>query len=192
MKRFTVALTGLAICALFASNAFAQANLGLRGIGLKAGIVDPEDVDATLGLGFIMDLGTFHPNFAFETNVGWWSQGEEAYGTSFDVTDVSFGGRTKYMFTTSNPSLSPFLGAGLGLHVLSAHAETAPVYFGGTLVFPGYEAEETEVRLGLDLGGGLKIDNGGQFAFTGEGWFSVVSDASHLSFMVGAIYMFGR
>jgi hypothetical protein len=63
---------------------------------------------------------------------------------------------------------------------------------GNTLIFPGYEVEDSEVRLGLDLGGGLKIDNGGQFAFVGEGWFSVVSDASHLSFMVGAIYMFGR
>ena len=192
MKRFSVGLAVLAICALCASNAFAQANLGLRGIGLKAGVVDPEDVDATLGLGLIMDMGTFHPNFAFETNVGWWSTGEDAYGISYDVTDVSFGGRTKYLFNTTNPSLVPYVGAGLGLHVLSASAETAPVYMGDIVLFPGYSAEETEVRVGLDLGGGLKIDNGGQFAFTGEGWFSIVSDASHLSFMIGAIYMFGR
>jgi hypothetical protein len=47
-------------------------------------------------------------------------------------------------------------------------------------------------EFGLDLGGGLRIDRGQQFAFIGEGWFTVVSDVSHFSMMVGAVYVFGR
>jgi hypothetical protein len=49
------------------------------------------------------------------------------------------------------------------------------------------------VEFGLDLGGGLRIDRGGRFAFIGDAWFSVVSgDASHFSVMAGAVYMLGR
>ena len=50
----------------------------------------------------------------------------------------------------------------------------------------------TPRHLGLDLGGGLRIDRGSQFSFFGEGWFSIISDISQFSLMVGAEYMFGR
>jgi hypothetical protein len=183
---------GVALCALFATNAWAQANLALRGIGLKAGVVDPEDVGATLGLGLVFDLGTVHPNVALEAYSGFWSQTEDVYGAEYGVRDFSFGGKAKYLFNTSNPTLQPFMGAGLGLHVVSAHADTDPVYFGGSLLFPGATVEDTELKVGLDLGGGLRIDQGKQFAFIGEAWFTVVSDVSHFSLMAGAVYMFGR
>jgi hypothetical protein len=192
MKRFSAAMAAVAFCTLIAADASAQANLSLRGIGLKAGLVNPEDLDATLGLGLIFDLGTIAPNFALESYAGFWSQSEDTYGVEFGVRDFSFGAKTKYMFTTSNPTLVPYAGMGLGLHVLNAHAETDPVMFGGTVIFPGSSESDTEVRVGLDLGGGLKIDQGGQFAFLGEGWFSIVSDVSQFSLMVGAVYMFGR
>jgi hypothetical protein len=48
------------------------------------------------------------------------------------------------------------------------------------------------VKLGLDLGGGLKIDRGNTLAFITDAWFSVVSDVSQFQLMVGAVYMFGR
>jgi hypothetical protein len=52
--------------------------------------------------------------------------------------------------------------------------------------------EDTNVDLGLDLGGGLRIDRGSQFSFVGELAYSIVSDDNQFSFMVGAVYMFGR
>lgn len=192
MKRVSAALTALAFCTLFAADASAQASLSLRGIGLKAGVVNPEDLDSALGVGLIFDLGTIHPHVAFETYTGYWSQTEEAYGVEFGVRDVSFGAKAKYMFTISNPTVQPYAGGGLGLHVMNAHADIAPVYFGSTLVFPGSSESDTEVKVGLDLGGGLRIDRGSQFSFFGEGWFSIVSDFSQFSLMVGAEYMFGR
>ncbi|MCI0452296.1 MAG: outer membrane beta-barrel protein [Candidatus Latescibacteria bacterium] len=192
MKRFSMALAAVAFCTLVAADASAQANLSLRGIGLKAGVVNPEDLDTTLGLGLVFDLGTIHPNWALESYAGYWSQTEEEFGAEFGIKDFSFGAKTKYMFKTKNPTLQPYVGGGLGLHVLNAHAEIDPVSIGGTVVFPGSSADDTELRVGFDLGGGLRIDRGQQFAFIGEGWFSVVSDASHFSLMVGAVYMFGR
>jgi hypothetical protein len=75
---------------------------------------------------------------------------------------------------------------------MSAHVDTEPVYFGGSLIYPGTSVSDTETKIGLDLGGGLRIDRGSQFAFIGEGWFSIVSDISQFSLMVGLEYMFGR
>jgi len=192
MKRVSTALAVAALCTLLAADASAQANLSLRGIGLKVGVVNPEDLDAALGLGLIFDLGTIHPNIAFESYTGFWSQTEEAYGVEFGVRDFSFGAKGKYMFQTSNPTLQPYAGAGLGFHIMNAHADIAPVYFGSTLVYPGSSESDTELKLGMDLGGGLRIDRGSQFSFFGEGWFSIVSDISQFSLMIGAEYMFGR
>jgi hypothetical protein len=191
MKRISALLAAAAICTLSVADASAQANLALRGIGLKAGVVNPEEVDATLGLGLIFDLGTVHPQWALESYAGWWSYSEEAYGVEAGVSDYSFGGTVKYLFETSNPTIQPFVGGGLGLHVYDMHAETPPVYFGGVLVYPGTSYDDTDVELGLDLGGGLRIDRGNQFAFMTDAWFTI-SDISQFSLMVGAIYMFGR
>jgi hypothetical protein len=192
MKRFIVVLAAVAICTVLAAGASAEANLALRGIGLKAGVVNPEDVDATLGAALIADLGTLHPNVALESYTGFWSQTENVYGGELGVRDFSFGANAKYMFTTSNPSLKPFLGGGLGLHIVTARAETDPVYFGGSLLYPGYSADDTEVKVGLDLAGGLNIDQGGTFSFLGEGRYTIISDVAHFSMMFGAVYMFGR
>lgn len=192
MKRFSLALAVVAICTMTAASASAQANLALRGIGLKAGIVNPENIDATLGLGLVFDMGTLHPKVAFESYAGYWSQTEDEFGTEFGVKDFAFGAKAKYMFTTSNPTVQPYAGAGLGLHVVNAHADIPPTYFGGTLIFPGSSISDTEAKIGLDLGGGLRVDRGSQFAFVGDAWFSIISDVSHFSVMVGAVYMFGR
>ena len=192
MKRLSAALAVVLLCTFVTADASAQASLGLRGIGLKAGVVNPEDIDMTLGIGLVLDLGTIHPDWAFESYAGFWSQTEDEFGVEVGIRDFAFGAKTKYMFTTSNPSVKPYLGGGLGFHVLNAHADVAPVYAGTILVAPGFSDSETELRVGMDLGGGVRIDNGGQFAFIGEGWFSLVSDANHFSLMAGAVYMFGR
>ena len=191
MKRISALLAAVAICTLSVAEASAQANLALRGIGLKAGVVNPEEVDATFGLGLIFDLGTVHPQWALETYAGYWSQTEEYYGVEAGVSDFSFGGKVKYMFNTSNPAIQPYAAAGLGLHVFDAHAETPPVYFGGTLIYPGQSISDTYLELGLDLGGGLRIDQGGQFSFLADAWFSI-TEVNHFSLMAGACYMFGR
>jgi len=192
MKRVSVLMATVAFCTLVAASASAEANLALRGIGLKAGVVNPDDIDATLGVALVADLGTVHPNVALESYTGFWSQTINEFGGEFGVRDFSFGANARYMFATSNPTLQPFLGGGLGLHIVNARAETDPVYFGGTLLFPGYSVEDTDVNVGLDLGGGLRIDRGSSFAFLGEARYSIVSDVSHFSLMAGAVYMFGR
>jgi hypothetical protein len=192
MKRLSAVLAAVAICTLIAPYASAETNLALRGIGLKAGVVNPEDIGSTFGFGLVADLGTVHPNVAMESYAGYWQQTESAFGTDIGVKDFAFGGKAKYMFTTSNPTVQPFAGAGLGLHIVNAHADMPAVSFGGTVIFPATSVSDTNVKLGLDLGGGLRIDRGSQIAFLGEAWYTAVSDVSQFSVMLGAVYMFGR
>lgn len=185
MKRVSMVMAGVAFCTLFAVSASAEANLALRGIGLKAGFVNPEDLGTTVGFGLMADLGTLHPQVALESYAGYWQQTESDFGTEFGVKDFTFGGKAKYLFETSNPSVQPFAGAGLGFHVLNAHVDLQQIS-------PGLSDSETDFKLGFDVGGGLRYDNGGQFSLLGEAWYTAVSDVSHFSLMLGAVYMFGR
>ena len=45
---------------------FSQSDKDFKGIGVKLGIVDPEDLDATIGFGTFLDLGTIIPNLISE------------------------------------------------------------------------------------------------------------------------------
>jgi hypothetical protein len=192
MKRLSAVIAAVAICTVLAPYASAETNLALRGIGLKAGVVNPDEIGSTLGLGLIADLGTIHPNVALESYAGYWSQTESDFGAEVGVKDFSFGGKAKYLFNVSNPTVQPFAGAGLGLHVLNANVDIPAVTVGGSTIFPATSMSDTDVKVGLDLGGGLRLDRGSQFSFLGEAYYSIVSDVSQFSVMVGAVYMFGR
>ena len=187
MKRFSIVLMVVAVCTIATS---AHAALGLEGIGARLGSVDPEGVSATLHYGLIVDLGTVGENFAVESYAGYWSKNQNFFGIESSYSDMMFGAKGRYLFQTSNASVKPFVGFGGGLHVIKAEFTLAPSFFG--VPVPSETAEETEMRPGIDVGGGLQIDSGGQFAFLAEVWYAAVSDASQMAFTAGLIYKFGR
>ena len=57
---------------------------------------------------------------------------------------------------------------------------------------PGMTIEDSQTRLGLDLGGGLSAPVSNQVDFLGEAWFGLVSDVNQFSLKVGAMYKFGQ
>lgn len=182
----------IAICTIVAAAVPASAAVGLQGLGFRVGVVDPDGVDATIGLGLVMDMGSITPNVALEGYSKLWWQSEGAFGTEWSVRDVAFGARTTYRFDVGNPGIRPYAGGGLGIHVMTAEVSTAPVIVGGTVLYPGSSIDDTELHLGLDLGGGVRFDSGGKYAFLTEFWYSVVNDFSHVALNVGLVYMFGR
>jgi hypothetical protein len=187
MQRKAILLT-LAVCAFFSQTAFAETNLGLKGIGGAVGVVDAEDMDATFGLGLMVDHGTIVPHLALESRLDWWSKSQDAYGSEVTARDIAVGARCKYLFDVSTPTIKPFVGGGLGLHFL--HAEVNMVPPPG---FPGQpmSVEDSSTKLGLDLGGGMMAGIGPRTALLAELWYGVVSDFSQLSFRVGMEYKFG-
>ena len=79
MSRNTLLLT-FAACALMCGSARAEADIGLMAAGVSIGIVSPEDMDATFGLGVFADLGTLTPQLRLEPRVDYWQQSEEVFG----------------------------------------------------------------------------------------------------------------
>jgi hypothetical protein len=172
------------------SNAAAQTDLGLKGVGLKIGYVGPEDVDGTFGLGLIADHGTLAPRTKLESYISYWSKSENEFGVEVSMRDIALGARAKYLFDVPNSNLRPFVGGGLGLHFL--HAEvTVPTQNIGGFTIPGSSADDSSVKLGLDMGGGMFVPVNPRWDFMTELWYGVVNDFNQVSFTIGAVYKLG-
>lgn len=191
MRKPVFVLLCLVPCILGFTSANAQADLGLKAVGGELGLVGPDNTDIAFGFGLFADLGTFHPNVGWEAVVDYWQVTESAFGlaeTSF--RDIAFRTRAKYLFHTANPKLTPYLGAGLGIHMLRMKATIPEQNFGG-IIIPGMEVSDTETRLGLDLGGGLTTSVSPRVDFSGEFWYSFIEDVNHFSFKLGLGYRLG-
>lgn len=192
MKQLTVVLISVVLCAFIFSNAFAQSDLALRGIGVKIGMVDPEDVDTAFEFGLFADLGTITSNVSLESYVNFWSiKNDITGGGELLVRDFVIGAKSKYVFSTASPIIRPFAGAGLGFHILKSGVDIPATYFGGSMIMPAVSESDTEIKIGLDIGAGILADLNQSWAIQGEAWYSVVSDISQLSLQVGLLYKLG-
>jgi hypothetical protein len=192
MRQFAVILIAVAMCAFTSSDLFAQSNLDLRGIGVKIGMVDPEDVDAAFAFGFVADLGTITPHISLEPHVNIWSvKNDITNGGEVLVRDIVLGAKGKYIFSTSRPAVKPFAGAGLGFHILRSGVDIPAIYYGGSMITPAVSESDTEIKIGLDIGGGILGDINQNWAIQGETWYSIVSDISQLSLQVALLYKLG-
>lgn len=191
MRRLST-LTILVMIGAFAfSSASAQVDIGLKGVGFKVGVVGPDNVDATVGFGFFADLGTFVPQVALEAYADFWSQSETFAGAKSSARDIVFGSRVKYMFPVTAPKISPYAGAGLGIHFVSVEATSPAIDLGGGLIIPAFTFEDTTTKIGLDLGGGLNVNVHPKADVLGEVWYGIVSDVSQWSARVGLLYKLG-
>ena len=185
MKRNVLLLT-LALCALAAPVAMAQSSLGLKGIGGAVGYVSPEDLDGTFSIGALADWGTITPQIGLESRIDFWSWSESMMGVESSVRDIALGARGKYYFETANPKIRPFAGAGLAIHMVNVKVDM-PAQGG----FPAMTVEESQSKLGLDLGGGIAVPMNPRTEFLGELWYGIVSDVSQFQLRAGMCWRVG-
>jgi hypothetical protein len=186
MRRNALLLT-FALCAMLCRSASAQKDMGFKeGAGVDFGIVSPEDLDATVGVGVFADVGGITPRVRVEPRIDYWGQSEEAFGAGYSVRDLAVGTRVKYYFPVSNPKLRPFAGGGLGLHIIHAEVEVTDPFSGQTMT-----AEDSSTKLGLELGGGLASPISPRTSFVATAWYGAVSDFSHVTLKVGLLHAFG-
>jgi len=171
-------LLSLSILILLAGSAEAQSDLGLKSIGPAVGFVSPENLDGTVSVGVFADHGTIAPHVGLESRIDFWSASKEDFGSKVSINDVILGARAKYVFEVSQPNLRPFAGGGLSLHLL--HAKVTVPGFGS--------ATDSETKLGLDLGGGVAMPMNDRWDFTGELWYTIVSDVGQFSLRAGFSY----
>ena len=208
MKR-TALIIALAICTLASQNAMAAtakssgsssrhtsaskaratesgADFGFKRIGGAIQMVGPEDIDATFGFGVFADLGTVAPNIGLEARLDYWSQSEDVFGFDTSIRDVTLGARGKYYFQVNHPTIRPFAGLGLGMHFLKAEVEVPTGPTTTTTV------DDSETRLGLDFGGGIRTAISPTLDLHAEGWYGIVSDVNQFSLRVGMSYRLGQ
>ena len=187
MRRNLAILSCVLVLTLGASVASAQMDIGFKGVGVRVGYLIPEDLDATVAFGVFTDLGTFHPNVAFETYLDYWSKSIDAGLAESSFRDIVLGAKGEYMFNLANPTVRPFLGAGLSLHFLHGEATIADMTF-GTVTIPGTTIDTSDTKLGLDLGGGVRAGVSDTVDFIGEAKFSLVSDISQFGISAGILF----
>ncbi|MBN1541493.1 outer membrane beta-barrel protein [candidate division KSB1 bacterium] len=182
MKKLLVAVS---VLTLLSGAAFAQADIGLKGVGGKLGFIMPEDpIDSTIGFGVVGDLGTIMPNLALHAYVDYWGKSyDEGEYYEFKFSVISIAAIAKYMFETGG-NLQPYAGGGLGLEFASASGEyTGPTYGD----FDSYDYDETETDLGIHLVGGAMMDLSPQLKGFAEVKYSI-GDVDYFGIYAGAIF----
>lgn len=186
MKNAAVVLALLLFCTAPVQDAWAKSNLGLNRLGVDVGMVDPEAVGGTLGLGASADWGTLSERVHLSSHLGYWSKSEDyGFGSEASIRDVSFTTRVTYHFRVSSPKFQPYAGGGLGLHFYNMEV-TIPDFGGGSIT-----ASDSETKLGFDIGGGAQMPLSPKTNLYGEMWYTA-ADIDQLAFKVGVSFQLSK
>lgn len=151
----------------------ADQSFGFRGIGVRAGLVDPEGASSTITYGAHIDLGEFVPNLRITPFAEYWSVGVSGADNSdfLVATDVD------WQFPLVGPNVTPYVGGGLGLHFLQADR-------------PAPFSDYSNTRLGLHAEGGVRDEVMPNFSLFGELRFTFVDQADNFKLLGGFTYHF--
>ncbi len=157
----------------------AWAGMSLLSVSPRVDYVAPSDLDGTIGVGAVVDVGALTPMFGLAFTADYWSSNLSGYD-GWDLSDFALGARSRYNLVIDNPAFVPYFTAGLALHFFSWDLPEA------VTGLPGYSAsvDDSETKLGLDLGGGLDFNNN-MFI---EARYRVVSDVDQ--FTIGGGFSF--
>jgi opacity protein-like surface antigen len=182
--RRTAVLAGLVwIAATVAAPALAQdgrqtTGLGIRGVGVRLGLADPEDASSAFMYGLHLDAGQIVPNLHLTPSLEYWSVGTDVGLYNTDYSDLAIKVDANLDFPLQDQRLVPYLGGGLGIHRLKFSTD-AP---GGV--------DQSDTKLGFTLQGGLRNDFAPNLSLFGEVGYAFVENANQLRLLGGFTYRF--
>ncbi|MBD3168164.1 MAG: outer membrane beta-barrel protein [candidate division Zixibacteria bacterium] len=180
MKRSVIILAVSAMIFMLPVFASAQTDIGLKAFGVKFGYYDPEEWDGTIGFGAVADLGTFIPQLGWEAEIDYWSKSQDEQGAEAKLRDIAFATTAKYGFPTQTEKFTPFIGGGVGLHLMKVEVE----YLGQT-------QDDSETKFDFHFCGGTDVVLTPQIDGFAEIRYSIISDISQLWITIGAKYKLG-
>jgi opacity protein-like surface antigen len=192
MRRTTLVSVAVVLAVLLFAGA-AVAKMGFMAVGGKVGYVKPEDIDGTYGLGFFVNLGAIVPNLMLEGNADFWQKTYDECNELMDwdcetkCSDISIGGTARYMIPTQG-SVMPFVGGGVGVHILKCEWETKyPDYYDGYGDLMDDSGSDSETKIGFHGVGGVDIPVGTNVTAGAEVRYTVVEDFNNY----GIFFRFG-
>ncbi len=173
-------LSGLAVLVaitmaspVFAQQADQTGGLGLKGLGVRAGLCDSEGASSALMYGVHLDAGEFVNNVHFVPAVEYWSVGVNGV----DNSDLAVRASINFDFPLQDQRMVPYLGGGFGMHRIKKDATTLT-------------KETKDTKFGLDVQGGARNQFTPNLSLFGELGYSFVSDANQLRLLGGLTYHF--
>jgi len=181
-------VSGIALAAALAlaTQASAQASappakepgIGLRGIGVRLGLDDPEGASSAFMYGLHVDAGEFVRNVHLIPSVEYWSVGNDVGAYNSDFSDLAFRLGVNFDFPLQDQRFTPYLGGGFGLHHLKFDTNVPSV------------PDESETKFGLDVQGGARNQFTPNLSLFGELGYSFISDNNQLRLLGGLTYQF--
>jgi hypothetical protein len=127
MKRTCTLLSAVALVFALAPAAHAY---GMSGVGFKLGVTKPEDLDQTVTVGGHVEFEQAGSRLHLLPGLMMWSEeGATDINPNFDV----------YYYFASEGTVTPYLGTGLGIHILD------------------FRGGGSDTQLGLNLFGGVRV-----------------------------------
>ena len=187
-------VSGLALAAALTFSARANAQqssqpapsavgLGIKGIGVRLGVVDPENASSVVTYGVHVDAGQLVKGFHLIPSLEYWNVGTDLSGYSSDVNDLSLRLAGNFDFPLQGQRFTPYLGGAFGWHHLKGESNVA--------VPPGTpDPNYSDDKFGFDIQGGARNQFTPNLSMFGELGYSFVSDAAQLRLIGGLTYHF--
>ena len=191
MKFRTSFLGGILIVFVFSFlsvPAFAQSDIGFKGIGAKIGYVMPEgDLDATFTFGAVADLGTFMPALHWDASVQYWGVSYELGFYEWTYSDIALKSTVRYHFS-SGGKITPYAGGGLGIHMFSWKWDCpgCQSVWGSPTSFDGSDTE-----FGFHGVGGIEFVLAPKWKAQVEAEYAIV-ELDQFSIVANFIYLLGK
>lgn len=185
IKGRMAAMTGLVLAVSLAltTPALAQSGnqatgLGIRGLGVRLGLVDPEDASSALMYGVHLDAGTIVTNVHLVPSVEYWNVGSDVGIYNTDYSDLAIKLDANVDFPLQDQRLVPYLGGGLGLHRVKFDSNV-----------PGV-GDKSDSKLGFTVQGGMRNEFTPNLSLFGELGYAFVENANQLRLLGGFTYKF--
>ena len=170
--------------------AMAASDIGFKGADLRVGYVSPEgDIESTIGFGGGIDLGTITENIGLGVVVFYWGKSYDVGIYSWTFSDFAIKVNGKYYFPMEK--MKPYVGAGLGIHMVSSKWEQPPYTIGG-YTYGGGSVSASDTKFGFHILGGVEYPINEKIGVLGKLEYGLVSDVNQLIIGAGVTYKFGK
>ena len=175
MKKFCLLL--MVAVMLIATIPVSAADMGLKRLGGKVGIIFPKDLDMGFMLGAAADMGEITDNLKLIPLISYWNAGKSESGVDLSFTNIQIGADVQYYLKDVK---GLYFGGGLTINFQSASVDVPPEY----AQFIS-ETSTSETDIGFGLLGGYEMPLGKTATGFAQAKYNIISDFNTFAIMLG-------